>query len=369
MTVRLPCPLAELPTPALLVDGVTMAGNIAAVAARARDAGVALRPHFKTSKCLKVAQAQLRAGAVGFTCATADEVAALRSIGVGDILWAHQPVGPAKVAFAVQDTVGGPDGGLSVSLDSVTAAEPLARAATAAGVTVAYLVEVDTGQGRCGVAPADAVTLAGELAGLPGLRMRGIFTHEGHLSRYVGDRPALEAAGRAVGEVMARTAAELRSAGHPCGIVSVGSTPGVTSAPYVPGVTEARPGTYVYHDANQVLLGSAEPAGCALSVLARVVTVRGGADPRAIIDAGTKAMSSDPPASGTGFGAAGDGLAFGAANEEHGYLSGPAVTGLRVGATLRITPNHACATVNMWGGLYVVDGERAVEYWPIVARH
>jgi D-serine deaminase-like pyridoxal phosphate-dependent protein len=361
---RLPAPLDALPTPALLLDQARMSRNIADMAARAGAAGVRLRPHFKTSKCLPVARAQLAAGAVGFTCATAAEVAALQDAGAGDLLWAHAPVGPAKVSFAVSAAA---RGSLTIAVDSMAVAAPLSEAASAAGVTIPYLIEVDTGHGRAGVPPESVTALASELARLPGLELRGVFTHEGQLARHVGDRPALEAAGRHVGETMVAVAAAVTSAGHPCQVVSVGSTPGATSAPEVPGVTEARAGTYVFYDANQVALGSAASEQCALTVLTRVVRVR--ADGTVITDAGVKAMSSDISAAGNGFGVVAPDIDFTLANEEHGFLTGPGTTKLRVGDLLRVVPNHACGTVNMWSGMYVVDGDTATQRWTTTARH
>ncbi len=363
----LPVPIRDLPTPALLADRTVLGGNIEAMAGLARTAGVALRPHFKTSKCLSVARRQLDHGAIGFTCSTPAEVDLLQSAGVNDLLWAHQPVGPAKVAFAITANT---RGSVMVALDSIEAASPLAASAAEAAVRVPYLIEVDTGLGRAGVAPEHAVALAGELARLPHLVLRGVLTHEGHLAGYVGDRPGMERAGHQVGKTVVEVAEALTAAGHPCPIVSVGSTPGVSSAPFVPGVTEARPGTYVFYDANQVALG-ADPDRCALTVLTRVVSTQRG--DTAIIDAGLKAMSSDPANTGNGFGTVrtttGDHLEFRRANEEHGYLTGPGVSDLRVGDLLRIVPNHACGAVNMWSVLTVVDGDTAVEQWPIQARH
>ncbi|HEU4329677.1 MAG TPA: hypothetical protein VFR40_01080 [Lapillicoccus sp.] len=41
---------------------------------------------------------------------------------------------------------------------------------------------------------------------------------------------------------------------------------------------------------------------------------------------------------------------------------------LQVGDLVRIIPNHACGTTNMWSRLYAV-GPDSVEIWPILARH
>lgn len=372
MDAALPAPLAGLPTPVLLADTARLAANIAAMAASVGGAGVALRPHVKTSKCWEVARRQLAAGAIGFTCSTAAEVAWLRGHGVADLLWAQQPVGAPKVDFVIATIK--ESGPFTVALDSVEAAAPLSAAAQAAGVEVPYLIEVNTGHGRAGTVPEEAAALAGRLAGLPGLALRGIMTHEGHLARYAGDRAALEAAGRETGRLMAGLGADLRAAGHRADVVSVGSTPGATSTALTPGVTEARPGTYVYYDANQVRLGSAAIEDCALSVLTRVISTQ--RDGVAITDAGIKAMSSDTIAAAGSLGIACDldgvpvpGLAFTDGNEEHGFVSVASPGQLSVGDMLRIIPNHACGTVNMFGRLLAVRDGAATEWWQICARH
>ncbi|MDG4821396.1 alanine racemase [Asanoa sp. WMMD1127] len=360
-------PLSALPTPALLVDLDRLERNIAAMAGAFAAAGVALRPHIKTSKCWEVARRQLDAGAIGFTCSTAAEVAWLQSRGVGDLLWAHIPIGPRKVAFVV-DSIAQHGGGLTVSLDSVEAARPLSAAAVTAGVTVPFVLEINTGHARLGVEPASAVATATAIAALPGLRLRGVLTHEGHIS-VLASRPDLEQAGAAAGTLLVSVADALRAAGLPVEVVSVGSTPGATSAPFVPGITEGRPGTYVYFDGNQTRLGSCSLDQCAQTVLARVASVQRAGRP--IIDAGIKAMSSDTIAAAGGVGVVLDraDVTFPEANEEHGFLSDGGEVPLAVGDLVRLVPNHACGTTNMWSHLYAVRGDVAVERWEISARY
>jgi D-serine deaminase-like pyridoxal phosphate-dependent protein len=365
-----PTPLSELATPALLVDVDRLEANVSRMAESFAGTGIALRPHVKTSKCWEVARRQLDAGAVGLTCSTPAEVSWLQDKGVSDLLWAHIPIGPRKVEFAVNAAQ---RGRLTVSLDSAEAAAPLAAAATEAGITIPFVLEVNTGQNRLGVDPDHAVETAAAITALRGLRLRGVLTHEGHLSS-APDRAALERAGLAAGVLLGQTADALRRAGHQVELVSVGSTPGVTSTPFAAGVTEARPGTYVYYDANQIRLGSCTSEDCALTVLARVASVQGPG--RAIIDAGIKAMSSDTVAATQSVGLActssGVPLAdvtFAEGNEEHGFLLGNGTQWLRVGDLVRLVPNHACGTTNMWSHVYAVRGGDVVAEWPISARY
>ncbi len=364
-----PPEFASIMTPQLVVDVPRLRRNVAHVAADLSTIGISLRPHFKTSKSLEVARLQRAAGAHGFTAATPSEAAVLLAGGMDTVLLAHQPVGPAKVGFVVDHAAEG----LLVALDSVPVAGPLAQQAVAAGRTVDFLLEVNTGHARAGVDPEDAARVAAELTVLPGVRLRGVMTHEGHLATHGSDRAALEAAGRAAAALLVEVSRELRDAGHDMSIVSTGSTPGLTSAARMAGLTEARPGTYVYFDANQVRLGSATLAECALTVLARVVSVeRSGT---AIIDAGLKAMSSDAltPDNGAGLVCAPTGeplpdVTFPAANEEHGFLTGDGTRDLRVGDLVRVVPNHACGTVNMWSNALAAD-DTSTSRWQILARH
>jgi D-serine deaminase-like pyridoxal phosphate-dependent protein len=364
--------LAELPTPSLVVDVERCEENIRRVADAFSSHGVGLRPHVKTSKCLEVVSRQRAAGTLGFTCSTPAEVEAFGTAGFTGLLWAHQPVGPQKVAFAVEATL---RWDVTLIADSVDVARSLSVEAVRRGTVADVMLDVDTGQHRTGVDPERAVAVGREIAALPGLRLAGVLTHEGHLGAYLADRPGLESAGRGVGALLASVAAGLRDAGLPCEVVSVGSTPGMTSSPYATGVTEGRPGTYVYFDANQVRLGSATFDQCALTVLARVVSRQ--RDGHAILDAGLKAMSSDSISAevGVGVGVVCDldatplpDVTFPTANEEHGFLAGPGVNRLRVGDLVRVIPNHACGTTNMWSRLHAVSAD-GVKVWPIIARH
>jgi D-serine deaminase-like pyridoxal phosphate-dependent protein len=356
----------DLETPALLLDAATMQGNIDHMARLYADARVRHRPHIKTTKCLEVARRQRAAGAIGFTCQTAAEVRLLLADGIDDLLWAQQPVGPSRVELAIEANR---CSRVTCVVDSLEVAAPLSREAARRETTVPVVIEVDTGQGRCGVLAASADELAAAIERLPGLRLRGVMTHEGHVGAGAPARSEVRARGRQAGSLLAGVAARLRRQGHPIDVVSVGSTPAADSAPMVAAVTEARAGTYVFNDANQLRLGSCQLEECALTVLSTVVSNQG--RDHVIIDAGLKAMSADPAATDGGYGIVldRDGVEFPIANEEHGFLSGPARSGVSVGERLRILPNHACGTVNMWSSYWVVDGDDVVDRWQIGARY
>ncbi|MHB1417124.1 MAG: alanine racemase, partial [Chloroflexota bacterium] len=174
------CPKEDIDTPALLIDLPTMERNIERMAAFFADKRAKLRPHAKTHKCPIIAQKQLAAGnIVGITCAKLGEAEVLVEGGIRDILIANQIVGPQKIARLM---------GLArhadvmVAVDDPVNVEALSAAATAAGVQLRVLVEVNIGMNRCGVEPGQpALALARKVAESKGLRFMGLQGYEGHL--------------------------------------------------------------------------------------------------------------------------------------------------------------------------------------------
>ena len=77
--------LADIDTPAALIDVRRMQANIARMQARMDGLGVKLRPHVKTSKSLPVVRAQLEAGARGITVSTLKEAEEFFDPGIYDI--------------------------------------------------------------------------------------------------------------------------------------------------------------------------------------------------------------------------------------------------------------------------------------------
>jgi len=163
---RIGDPAASIDTPALVVDLDTMERNLQAMATFVRVHGLRLRPHAKTHKCAAIARLQMEAGAVGVCVQKVGEAEALAEGGVADIFISNEVIAPAKLArlAALARRVK-----LAVAVDSVLGIERLAAALHAQRSSAAVFVEIDVGQGRCGVAPPEAGSLARQVVahGLP----------------------------------------------------------------------------------------------------------------------------------------------------------------------------------------------------------
>jgi D-serine deaminase-like pyridoxal phosphate-dependent protein len=340
-------------TPALLIDAGRLRANVEAMAAAAREGGVALRPHAKTHKMVEVAALQLEAGAAGLTVAKLGEAEVFVDGGCEDVLIAYPLIGDTKLerlaALARRARV-------AVALDSLE----VARAIAESGADVRVRIEVDTGQHRAGVLPGDVAGLAREVAAL-GLRVEGVMTHEGQA--YAAQD--LAAATHEAATLMREAAATLDQP-----VVSLGSTPTARFAAREPGVTEIRPGTYVFQDRTQIAHGAATEDDLAAFVLATVVSRP--APDRAIVDAGTKVLSSDrlnAPGAPVDFGAIDrTGWPLVRASEEHGVIAVPPHAQLEIGAQLRIVPNHVCPVINLFDEALIVSGDDVIDRWRVAAR-
>src|SRR5690606_8312270 len=165
---------------------------------------------------------------------------------------------------------------------------------------------------------------------LPGLKVVGVMSHCGHIG--AGPTEELPAGARQDAEALVETAELMRAAGVDVREVSPGSTTGPPYAAEVRGVTEVRPGTYSVAARNTVVNGAVAASEWAVAGLATVVAVRPGE--RAVIDAGSKTLSSDrcPKREGFGLTKGWPELIIRSLSEEHGVIAlGPGEAPFAVG--------------------------------------
>ena len=141
--------IADLKTPAVLIERSRLQANIGRMQAAADDAGVALRPHAKTHKSPLVAALQIAAGAAGICCAKLGEAEVFAAAGIADIRVPY-PLQPSQAArvMALQARTR-----LSFVVDHLDVARGWSQAMTAAGSLVEVLVKIDVGFHRCGISP------------------------------------------------------------------------------------------------------------------------------------------------------------------------------------------------------------------------
>ena len=357
--------MADIETPALVVDLDIMERNLARASSYAAQHGLALRPHVKTHKSPWVAGQQMALGASGLTCATPHEAEVMSAV-CDDILLAYPPVGAARAArlASLPEHVR-----LTVALDSRRAISEIASAASSAGRRIGVYVELDVGMHRVGVPGVpDGIELARAVAAEPSLDFAGIAFYPGHVRESVDDQDAKL---RALSDALAIALRQFATAGLTVRAVSGGSTPTLWRTHEVEGVTEFRPGTYVYNDRTTAAIGACKLDDCAATVLATVVSTA--VPGQAVIDAGTKALGREPVrgAPGEGFGQLLEhpDVIVERMSEEHGVLDlSMSVWRPQVGDRVRVIPNHVCIVVHLNDIVYGVRAGVLERSWPVAAR-
>lgn len=348
-------PLSDVLTPMPVIDEDRLEANIARAQGFMDAQGLAFRPHIKTHKIIEVARAQIAAGAVGINCQKLTEAEVFAEAGFDDILITYNILGAAKLA-GLRD-LNARVARLTVVADSETTVAGLA-AAFATDKPLAVFVECDTGGGRCGVqTPAEAAALAGKIAAAPGLRFQGLLTYPS-----VGGAAAVEG-------FLQATMALLAARGIDCPVRSNGGSPDLWRANLVPSATEHRAGTYVYNDRSMVRAGECGVQDLAMHVLATVVSRP--TPTRAVLDAGSKALTSDL----LGFSDFGEieglaGARIVSLSEEHAVVDLTACTGELpgVGDQVRVIPNHTCVVSNLFERMVFHRGGRVTRVEDVAAR-
>lgn len=344
----------EVDTPAVLIDIDRVEANLKRAQDYADAHGIKLRPHIKTHKLPRFAKRAMALGAVGITVQKLGEAEVMADAGISEIFLPYNILGAAKLARlkALHERVH-----ITVTADSVETVAGLSSTFADAAQPLTVLVECDTGMGRCGVqSPKAAVELARTIAASPGLVFGGLMTYPA-----TGQVEANQA-------FLAGAKAALIAAGLAPAIISNGGTPDLWRAHEVTAATEHRPGTYIYMDRFQVSKGVGGFEDCALTVLATVVSRP--TENRAIIDAGSKALTSDTLGmSGFGLIEAYPGAQIVGLSEEHGTID---LTGCvdkpQIGDKVRIIPNHACVVSNLFDRVTLISGDDVVETVTVDAR-
>ena len=347
--------LAQVKTPALIVDLDAMERNLRDMANFFEGRPCKLRPHFKNHKTPMFAWKQVRAGAIGMTCATVREAEILVEHGIASILIANEIGGqekPERLAELSRHA------SVMVCVDNCYSIRDLAAAQRDRKSQIEVLVDVNTGLNRCGVEPGQAALDLARYALEHGLAVRGIMGYEGHLQA-VPPSPARDEIVRQGSKAIVDSAKLLENVGIPAPIRSTGGTGTYAVAGDYPGITEIQAGSYLLMD--NIYVSRRAPFQRSLTVLATVISTRG--REHAVLDSGVKAVSGErglptlkdvPDARLT------------ALHAEHAIVELDAQSPpLTPGQKVEVWVHYSDATVNLHSKMYGVRHGQLEEVFPI----
>jgi D-serine deaminase-like pyridoxal phosphate-dependent protein len=358
-------PLAEVDTPALLLDLDAFERNLDRLDKSLAGTRMRVRPHSKSHKCPEIALRQMAHGAVGVCCQKVSEAEAMVEGGVMNVLVSNEVVGAPKLArlaaLARRARV-------SVCVDNSQNIADMDSAARTAGVKIDVLVEVNVGANRCGVDPGQPVVkLAQQIAAAKHLRFAGLHAYQGAAQHARSPTERKAAIAKAV-QNLRETIDALQASGLKAEIIT-GAGTGTYPLEAASGVyNEIQPGSYIFMDADysRNLGDDGRPVQdfeqslyVWTTVMSHVAAVR------AVVDAGLKALSVD---SGMPLVADLPGVEFLKASDEHGVLQLSQGSPIRVGDKIRLIPGHCDPTVNLYDWIVGIRGDKVESVWPITAR-
>jgi D-serine deaminase-like pyridoxal phosphate-dependent protein len=372
-----PHPIRDFSAPTVLVDPLRVQNNVQAMSARARAAGVAFRPHFKTHQSIEVGAWMRAWGVERITVSSVSMAEGFVAAGWKDLTIAL-PAYPAMLARVAALIERGARVGLLV--DHPEAAAALARdldlreACRKTGNALPVWIKIDAGYGRAGIRWEDESRLREVLAALDAdwLERVGLLAHSGHSYARRGREQIAEIHQQCLARLLPlqrRYAGEF-SQGH-CAL-SIGDTPSCSLLDDFGPVDEIRPGNFVFYDLSQLEIGACQAEQIAACVLCPVIgkDEQGG---RLILHGGAVHLSKDriDGPNGPCFGWIAprpyDGnwqlpdssLRLSSLSQEHGIvdLEASALRNYRIGDFVQVFPVHSCLACDLHSHYRSTDGQ------------
>lgn len=354
----------EIDTPALVIDKAKLIANIKRMQNFANHAQKNVRPHAKTHKCAKIAQLQLKHGAVGICVTKVTEALNLVYGGVTQGILITSPIVTKQklknflaVLNLAPDTMVVCDNEINLHQLNELAKETKQK-------KINVIIDIDAGIGRTGISFGHAIDLAIKADQLSHISLKGIQCYAGHFQhiknnheRYLKSTELLEKAGKIKKEIEAKTGLkDLIQTGSGTGTYEIDSR--------VKEVTEIQPGSYTVMDKeyfdieynNDYFLPS-------MTLLTTVISANHSS--HVTVDAGLKAIYKDPtyPKIISHKNLDYDWDYFG---DEHGKITGENLP--KLGEVIELIVPHCDPTINLYDHFYISENDQIIDRWEIDLR-
>lgn len=351
----------QIDSPALVIYLERVRKNIETVIHMIDDVS-RLRPHVKTHKSPDITKMMLDAGITKFKCATIAEAEMLGQCKAPDVLLAYQPVGP-KIERFINLTVTYPNTRFSCLVDNETTAQDIGRKAMHRGSTIPVFIDLNVGMNRTGITPGDdAIKLIQMIESLDGIQVIGLHAYDGHIHM-----PAYEERKRECDTSFERVEDmnhELKKLGFDLTIVAGGSPTFPIHARR--GIVECSPGTFIYWDKGYEEKCPEQDFLPAALVISRVISLPG--TDLYCLDLGHKSIAPENPLNRRVHFLNAPDVKFTGQSEEHLVVECSPNQNLSIGEVLYGVPIHICPTVALYDHVLVVEDDKVVDSWKVIAR-
>jgi len=343
-----------LSTPSVRVDMDIVERNIKHALDVLAPVNIRHRPHIKVHKSVALARLQQKLGCRGITCAKLGEAEVMADGGINDILLAYPLIGADKLK-RYRGLLTREGMHIRTVINSIPGAQGLSDLGVTLGFRVPVLIELDGGIKRGGVPNGELAAFGRAVMNMPGLLIEGVEYYGGGIYA-CKTKEDVRLRARLERDEIFEAAETLRSLGINISILSGGSSFSMFFPEELAGLTEVRAGNYIFNDCARLGMGLVAVEDCALRIYSTVIARPD--SQTAIIDAGSKTLTSDTTGSREGYGYVVEtpGAVIFKLYEEHGMVKQEGGLCWEIGQTISIIPNHACTIPNLCDEIYAMRG-------------
>ena len=322
-----------------------------------------LRPHVKTNKSADATRLMLDASITKFKCATIAEAEMLGIAGAPDVVLAYQPLGPKILRF-IELIKKFPATRYACLTDNISAAKEQSEAFAANALEGLLYVDVNVGMNRTGTIPGlEAFELCKFCTTTNGIKFAGLHAYDGHLRD-----PDIGKRTKECNEaflLIEKLRDDLTSHGIPVSNIIAGGSPTFPIHSKRKNV-ECSPGTFVYWDKGYSDQCKEQDFLPAAILITRIISRPSPA--KICTDLGHKSVAAENEIKKRiSFLNASD-ITPVSQSEEHLVCEIGNKNSYRTGDVLYGIPYHICPTVALYERMIVVEDNRAVGEWQIIAR-
>jgi len=320
-----------------------------------------LRPHVKTNKIAEVCQMMLDKGIHNYKCATIAEAEMLGLLKAPNVLIAHQLMGP-KLNRLVSLIKTFPTTKFSCLIDNIETATSVSKIMLQEGLTINAYIDVNIGMNRSGIMTDKAITLYNASASLSSIKIIGLHCYDGHIRETdISIRNAQADAVFENADILRKKLESIDASNLE--LIMAGSCS--FSGHIKRKDLQVSPGTFVFWDWGYKNLFPDLPFEFACLVVTRIISI---IDEHTVcVDLGHKAVAAENPMPRVHFLNAPNAEPV-SQSEEHLVVKVQDASKYKVGDVWYGVPVHICPTVALYDTAIIVNDNKVVDQWEVVAR-
>ncbi len=352
----------KIDSPALVIYRERVLENISTLISMIGDVK-RLRPHVKTHKTKEGVALLINAGINKFKCATIAEAEMLGMAGAPDVLLAYQPIGPKLKRF-VELIKKYPDTKFSCLVDNIIIAKSISAISFENDIKMPVYIDLNVGMNRTGIVPGNgAIELYKSCENLNGIQPTGLHSYDGHIRTPDIDQRTIEC-DSAFEPVLAMQSLLVQE-GFSEPIIVAGGSP--TFPIHAKRKNrECSPGTFIYWDKGYKRSFEEQHFLPAALVITRIISFP--AKRKLCLDLGHKSIAAENDLDNRVYFLNAPGLKFISQSEEHLVVETAEDHSYKIGDVLYGLPVHICPTVALYERALVIDKNKKVTEWKIIAR-